>query len=383
MRILHICAYTWAIGGPARTIYDHTAEALKNGHQVTILSPMTPGEKMYDLPKGATLVSCRRTTPLSYLYREFSLDLYSYLKKHIQNFDIVHVHGIWHFGSLAPFIIKNKASIVITLHGLLDQWAIRHSRWKKELVSFLYQKKVLAEADLIHVLNSDEVSDVTKYLGHEPKNLVVIPNGLRMEEFSNLPNRGFFRSEYSIGPTTKMVLFMGRLNIKKGIDLLLPAFAGHIQTHPDAVLILAGPNDGYQERAEAFIEEHALGNQIKLVGMLVGDVKKAALADADLFVLPSYSEGFSIAVLEAMAAGVPTLISDRVGFADYIKQYDAAYLTPLTAEGVQEGLSALLHDDTYRNQVKENALQMVTQNFDIQKVARLLLDAYASVRELR
>lgn len=383
MRILNICAYTWAIGGPARIIYDHTTEALKHGHQVTILSPMTPGEKMYEVPPGATLVPCRRTTPISYLYREFSLDLYAYLKKHIQEFDIIHIHGIWHFGSLAPFLIKNQIPKVITIHGLLDRWAVRHSRWKKELVSFLYQKNVLDRADLIQVNNTDEVSDVTRYLGHDPRNLVIIPNGMRMEEFAQLPPRQFFRAQFGINSTTKMVLFMGRLNIKKGLSLLLPAFAGYLQSHSDAVLVLAGPDDGYQEQIESFITEHALADRIKLVGMLTDSVKKAALADADLFVLPSYSEGFSIAVLEAMAAGVPTLVSDRVGFGDYIRQYDAAYLTELTADDIQGGISAMLQNDALRHRMKENALHMLKQHFDITGVARQLLQTYESLLKPR
>jgi glycosyltransferase involved in cell wall biosynthesis len=379
MRILNICAYTWAIGGPARIIYDHTTEALKHGHSVTILSPMTPGEKMYDLPTGATLIPCRRTTPVSYIYREFSLDLYAYLKKHIQEYDIIHIHGIWHFGSLAPFLIKNEVPKVVTIHGLLDRWAIGHSRWKKELVSFLYQKKVLAKAELIQVNNTDEVEDVTRYLGQQPSKLVVIPNGMRMEEFSHLPPQRLFRTQFGILPNAKMVLFMGRLNIKKGLGMLLPAFAQYLKSHSDAVLILAGPDDGYQEETESFIQEHGLADQIKLVGMLTNSVKMAALADADLFVLPSYSEGFSIAVLEAMAAGVPTLVSDRVGFGDYIRQYDAAYLTALTPDAIQAGLISMLQDESRRTEIKQNALRMLTENFDISMVARQLLEAYESV----
>lgn len=379
MRILNICAYTWAIGGPARIIYDHTTEALKQGHSVTILSPMTPGEKMYEVPPGATLVPCRRTTPISHVYREFSLDLYSYLKKHIQEYDIIHIHGIWHFGSLAPFILKNEVPIVITIHGLLDRWAVAHSRWKKELVSFLYQKKVLAQADLIQVNNTDEVADVARYLGHEPKNLVIVPNGMRMEEFATLPPTQLFRAQFGIDPYAPMVLFMGRLNVKKGLGLLLPAFAAYAKTNPEVVLVLAGPNDGYQEEAETFIEEHSLGDRIKLVGMLTDSVKKAALADADLFVLPSYSEGFSIAVLEAMAAGVPTLVSDRVGFGDFIRQYEAAYLTELTPEAVREGMETMLGDENLRLRTKENARRMLEENFDIAEVANKLLIAYASV----
>ncbi|MBU1820219.1 MAG: glycosyltransferase [Bacteroidetes bacterium] len=380
MRILNICAYTWAIGGPARIIYDHTTEALKLGHEVTILNPMTPGEKVYDVPLGAQLVSCRRTVPISNLYREFSMEMYAYLKAHLHEFDIVHIHGIWHFGSLAPFLFKHRVPIVITIHGLLDQWAIGHHKWKKDLVTALYQKRILKKADLIHINNADEQGDVSRYLGYQPKNLVTIPNGIRMEEFAILPAKGIFREHFGIPRDKKLILFMGRLNIKKGLDLLLPAFADYVNSRQDAVLVLAGPDDGYQATVEAFIEDNQLQESIKLVGMLTGDVKKAALSDADIFALPSYSEGFSIAVLEAMAAGVPALVSGRVGFDNAIEEHSAAVVVPLTHEGVRDGLFLVLGNSEHRNQLVNNALKMLQNKFDIRAVARKMLDAYQTVK---
>ncbi|WP_215241564.1 glycosyltransferase [Dyadobacter helix] len=382
MRILNICAYTWAIGGPARIIYDHTLEVLRQGHEVDILSPMTPGEKMYTVPEGARLIACARTTPLSNYYREFSIPMYRYLKEHINEYDVIHMHGIWHFGSLAPFLIPNKAVKVITIHGLLDKWAIAHSKWKKKLVTVLYQKRLLGKADLIQINNTDEEQDVIRYLGYRPKNMAIIPNGMKLSEYTNLPEKGLFRSKNGIAASKQIILFMGRLNIKKGLDLLLPAF---MQVHaqlPDALLILAGPDDGYQAETEEFINRHNLGDRVRLVGMLTDTLKKEALSDADLFVLPSYSEGFSIAVLEAMTAGVPALVSDRVGFGDYIKKYQAAYLTPLTGEGVAEGLLKILQDEAYRSSISKKAFEMVKQNFDIRVVANQLLEEYKKVNKL-
>jgi glycosyltransferase involved in cell wall biosynthesis len=379
MRILNICAYTWAIGGPARIIYDHTIEVLKQGHQVDILSPMTPGEKSYPVPEGARLFECARTKPISRFFNEFSVEAYQFLKANIQNCDIVHMHGIWHFGSVAPFIVPNHVSKVITIHGLLDKWAINHSKWKKQIVSALFQKRLLGKADLIQINNRDEEQDVIQYLGYRPKNMVIVPNGMKVTDYTNLPEKGIFRKNHGISPDQKLVLFMGRLNIKKGLDLLLPGFKKVHEQIPDAVLILAGPDDGYLTETQKFIEENHLEHKIKLVGMLTDTVKKEALADADLFVLPSYSEGFSIAVLEAMTSKVPTLISDRVGFGDYIKTYQAGHLTPLTHEGVAEGLLKILQDKSYRDNLAKQAFKMVTENFDIKVVATQLLEEYKRI----
>ena len=382
MRILNICAYTWAIGGPARIIYDHTTEVLLQGHEVDILSPMTPGEKSYPVPTGARLIECARTTPFSNYYREFSVEMYQYLKTHIEEYDVIHMHGIWHFGSLAPFLLPNNAVKVITIHGLLDTWAVAHSKWKKQLVTLLYQKRLLGKADLIQINNKDEEQDVIRYLGYKPKNMVIVPNGMKVSEYANLPEKGLFRKKHQIAPDQQMILFMGRLNIKKGLDLLLPAFLKVHTKIPDAILVLAGPDDGYQTETEAFIRKNNLGEKIKLVGMLTDTLKKEALSDADMFVLPSYSEGFSIAVLEAMTSKVPTLVSDRVGFGDYIKKYNAAYLTPLNSDGVAAGLLKILQDKTYAESLIKSAYRMVTENFDIKVVANQLLEEYKKVRRI-
>lgn len=382
MKILNICAYTWAIGGPARIIYDHTTEVLKQGHQVDILSPMTPGEKSYPVPEGAKLIECARTTPISNYYREFSIEMYQYLKANINQYDVIHMHGIWHFGSLAPFLLPHKGVLVVTIHGLLDRWAVAHSKWKKQLVTLLYQKRLLGNADLIQINNTDEEQDVIRYLGHRPKNMVIVPNGMKVSEYTNLPPKGIFRTKHQISDDQKIVLFMGRLNIKKGLDLLLPAFLKVHKLIPEAILILAGPDDGYQKETEAFIKSNNLESRVKLVGMLTDTDKKEALSDANLFVLPSYSEGFSIAVLEAMTSQVPALVSDRVGFGDYIKRYDAAYLTPLTPDAVAEGLLKILQDADYAKMISNNAYKMVIENFDIKVVANQLLEEYKKVSKI-
>ncbi|NIJ53721.1 glycosyltransferase [Dyadobacter arcticus] len=381
MRILNICAYTWAIGGPARIIYDHTTEVLAQGHQVDILSPMTPGEKMYMVPDGARLIECARTSPLSNYYREFSTEMYQFLKKHIHEYDVIHMHGIWHFGSLAPFLIPNNAVKVITIHGLLDKWAIAHSKWKKQLVTLLYQKRLLGKADLIQINNTDEEEDVIRYLGYRPKNMVIVPNGMKLSDYESLPAKGTFRAKNQITSDQQMILFMGRLNIKKGLDLLLPAFKQIQEQLPTAILILAGPNDGYQAETEDFIQRNNLDDRIKLVGMLTDTLKKEALADADLFVLPSYSEGFSIAVLEAMTCKIPTVVSDRVGFGDYIRRYESSYFTPLSSEGVAAGILKILQDKSYAEELRNRAYRMVTENFDIKVVANHLLEEYKKIKK--
>lgn len=380
MKILNICAYTWAIGGPARIIYDHTTVVLKLGHQVDILSPASPEDKIYPAPDGARIIVCKRTTPISRFFPEFSLELWDFLKKHIHEYDVVHCHGIWHFGSVAPFLFKNNTPKAITIHGLLDHWALHHGYWKKKIFSSLFQKRFLKKANLIQINNHDELNDLRQYLGFQHPNVAIIPNGMQLDELATLPPKGTFRQKFGLPTDKKIVLFMGRLNIKKGLDLLLPAFQKYAQQYDDTILVLAGPDDGYQALTERFISDHHLAHKMIMVGMLTGELKKAALADADIFALTSYSEGFSIAALEAMTAGVPALVSNRIGFDGTVAQYHAAHEVPLTVEGVLEGLVQMLQNPSYCDTLKKNAKKMVWELYDIEIVADNLAKEFAKIQ---
>ncbi len=380
MRILTICAYTWEAGGPSKVIFDHAEVALRYGHQITILSPISAGEKPYAVPHGARLILCQRTPVISRFFREFSGELYRYLQQHIGEYDIIHCHGLWHFGVLAPFFLDQQVAKVVTIHGVLDRWVYAHNRWKKRIIDMLAQKTFLRRADLIHLYNPDERDDLLRYLGYGHPNTVIIPNGIRLGDFANLPPKGQFRQAFGLPAHHKMVLFMSRLNAKKGLDLLLPAFRDYVCKHPDTVLVLAGGDDGYADTARQFIGQNNLSDSIRMVGLLTGDTKKAALADADLFALPSYSEGFSMAVLEAMAAGTPVLVSDRVGFGDTIRQHEAGgVVDDLTVESVRAGLERLLENDALRQRISQNALVLLRTHYDIDIVAKQLLAEYAKV----
>ncbi|RYC70631.1 glycosyltransferase [Spirosoma sordidisoli] len=379
MRILNICAYSWETGGPPKIIFDHTQVVLRQGHQVDILSPISPGERPYPVPEGARLILCKRTPGISRFFREFSGELYRFLQKHVRDYDVIHCHGLWHFGTLAPFMLDRQVAKVITIHGVLDRWTYAQNNWKKRIMDTLAQKAYLRRADLVHINNTDEREDVLRYLGYQHPNVVIIPNGVKMSDFVSLPAKGTFRTKFGLPLDQKVVLFLSRLNKKKGLDLLLPAFRDYVRQHPGTVLALAGSDDGYEAETRQFIEQNNLGDSIRMVGMLTGDDKKAALADADLFTLPSYSEGFSMAVLEAMAAGTPALVSDRVGFGEAIREHEAAGLVDLTPEGVRAGLERMLGNDALRERVRQNATNLLRTQYDIEIVAKRLLDEYSRV----
>ena len=377
MKILNICGYTWEIGGPAKIIYDHAEVQIANGHQVSILTPVWPNDKLYDIPKGVEVISVKKHW-FSKFFPEFSLEAYHWLKKNGNDFDVIHVHGPFHFAGMLPWILNLKPVKVITVHGLLDKWAIRNSYWKKQIVSFLIQKRIFKNADIIQINNEDEKQDLLNYLGYQHPNVALIPNGMKMSSFEVLPPKGLFRKTLGIDESQHIVLFLSRINIKKGLDLLLRAFKLYLQKNKNAVLILAGSDDGYLAETSKFIAENKLEKSILLVGILTGNQKLQALADADVFVLPSYSEGFSIAVLEAMASNVPVVVSDRVGFGPQIIANNAGQIVKLDPESISLGLEKVLTDSTLGQKLAENAKKMLKENFTIEIVANTLLNKFSN-----
>ena len=375
MKILNICGYSWDIGGPPKIIYDHAVEQMKLGAEVTILTPISEGQKLYAIPEGANVVTCKRHW-FSKFWAEFSPELLAWIKVHGNEYDIIHIHGVWHFSGVAPYLAGIKTAKCITTHGLLDKWTISKGYWKKYIFGLLFQKRILKNTALIQINNLDEKSDLKRFLGFDHPNVKIIPNGMNLQDFAVLPEKNTFRNQFQIPKDKQMILFMSRINLKKGLDLLLPAFRQLLTKRNDCLLILAGPDDGYLSDTQSFIKKNNLEDKIKLVGMLTGKDKFAALSDADIFVLPSHSEGFSIATLEALISGTPSLLSDRVGFGDAIRENNAAHLVELTENSIMEGLNKMLDDKEYCQQLSKNGKSLVKNKYDIQLVAKQLYNEF-------
>ena len=140
----------------------------------------------------------------------------------------------------------------------------------------------------------------------------VVANGINFADYAQVPAKGLLRRRHPELADGRIVLFLGRLNFKKGLDVLIPAFAEAATEADDLRLVPAGPDDGMECRACAWVRECAIEDKTVFTGMLTGPQIQQAYRDAEMFALPSYSENFGIAVVEAMAMGVPVLISDKV-----------------------------------------------------------------------
>jgi glycosyltransferase involved in cell wall biosynthesis len=284
--------------------------------------------------------------------------------------DVVHIHALWETIQHAAARRCQRLGVpyVITPHGMLDPWSLAQGALKKKLYIALRLRRNLNRAAAIHFTTTTERDLVMGPLRLKAP-AVVEPNGLDLSEFDSLPPRGTFRARFPQIGQRRAVIFLGRLHHKKGLDLLIPAFARGAPA--DAILVLAGPDDdGYQRKVEQIIEENDLASRVVFTGMLRGRERVEALVDADLFVLPSYQENFGIAVIEALAAGCPVVISDQVNIHTEITAARVGAVVPTEVGALSMEIASWLNDAKLREDVGRRGPAFVRERYDWNRIAR-------------
>ena len=298
------------LGGPAAVVAAHL-EVLSNYSDVTLFGVVdhTDRHEVSALYPDAFLFD--RTYPKLW-YRGQGLQA-SLAVKALQ-LDVLHAHMLWDYPVYAAWKVSRTLGLpfIITPHGTLAE-AWRYSSPHKQLYRRFISDRMLEQASAVQLLSIAE-EDAMKRLGLR-MNSVVIPNGLPASHFirNTSPNEAISRFPQLAG--RRIVLFLGRLWPEKGLDILPRAWASATSADDSSLLVLAGPDyKGYQRTLISSIKEAGIADRTLVTGPLFGTIKDSLLAAADVFVLPSHSEGFSMSLLEAAAAGLPSIFTQECNF---------------------------------------------------------------------
>ena len=295
-----------------------------------------------------------------------------------QGVDVLHTHGMWEPMMPAMVAVARRRGVayVVTPHGMLDPYTLSVKPTKKRIALATTHKKFLERASFVHMLNADEASLAAPVLRGAPTR--VVPNGIFLEEIEHLPPAGAFRSRHPEIGDRPYVLFLSRLAHKKGLDYLADAFALLHERMPDVELVVAGPDDGQRADFEARIAAHGVGVRVHLVGPQYGADKLAVLRDAAVFCLPSRQEGFSIAITEALAIGLPVVISRACHFPE-VSEVNAGIETDLDPREVADALEHVLSDTARAHSMGQAGATLVRERFTWPKVATLTIECYEQV----
>lgn len=362
-RILHVIqTLSPRYGGPVTALNALVKEQARAGHDVTVCTTdcgsnrwdKLPGDYYKSLyPDNVQLrVFTGTFTPLL-----VSFELAKWLSVSVRYYDIVHIHGLYRFPATYAAYQARRQNVpyVIRPHGALDPYLYDKSS-RSVLLKRLYESWFdlpnLHAAGAIHFTAEEERERVSFLKLKAPS--FVIPNGVDWTRFEQLPSPGAFRAAYGY-EDEPLVLFLGRLHFKKGLDLLIPSFHVVRLRNPGAKLAIVGPdNDGYGKKVQRWISEYGLNDAVRFIEHL-DDVKVLqAYVDADVFVLPSYTENFGMTVVEAMACGLPVVISDQVNIHAEVEAAGAGLVTHCNVAEIADAVCELL-EDTGRRKIMGQA----------------------------
>jgi len=383
MKILHLIGFYPEIGGPFTVIIELLKKLSQIGINIKVLSPIP---KNYDKRK----LNFINELPFNVEYIEeqlprfimpsFSLKFIDKIKQ--EEVDLIHLAIPFDFYNIATFI-SNKPYL-ISLHGafMKEAYSMRKfKKLKKDLYMNIIGKKILKKAKFIHLLTQEEKEHLLEFYPEFENKIRVIPNGLDLSQFEVNLNKYDLIKKYPKLKDKKIILFLSRINWIKGLDILIPAFANLYKEDNNYHLLIAGKDDGdgYENKIRKWVNEYGLTDAVTFTGLLTGKDKLIAFYGSDLFVLPSYSENFGVAVVEAMACGVPIIVSDKVGISREIEQYNAGTIVKTNVDDVYNGIRNVFYNLDKAKDMALNAKKMVHNLYDINKVADEMIKMYKEV----
>lgn len=388
MKILQVTNFfkpSWEAGGVTRVVYEISKSLVNEGNEVTVYTT--------DGFKSRLKIIKNKVVDVDGINTYYFRNLFNYLSKNnitipyylpfiavkeIKNFDIIHIHE--HRTLLAVVVSyyakKYNIPYIVQAHGSVLPFFQKQEL--KKVFDIIFGNSMLHDASKVIALTKTEAEQYKK-MGVDGDKIEIVPNGIDLSKYRNLPDKGIFRKKYGIQHNEKMVLYLGRIHRIKGVDLLVEAFSELVNKMEGVKLVIAGPDDGFLPTLKAKIEELNIGDRIVFIGPLYGRDKLEAYIDADVYVLPSVYETFPVTVLEACACGVPVIITDRCGIADFIDG-KVGYVVKYDKYILQDTIFKVFYDEKLIRKFGVMGRDMVKENFNwIDLVGRLEL-IYETIR---
>lgn len=375
LNILQVTPYYppgYAFGGPAFASGALAPELQKLGHQVTTITSNRNGDGFSKVPPhlvepaGNQAIYCSTHTG-RFLYAPHLA--YS-LRTRLPQADVVLVPcGSWNYYFLTGCREAQKfhKPYVVYPHGNFDPWALDLKKWRKKIWWQLFDKKNYRRAAAAVALTREEASQI-RHMGFTGW-IEVIPNGVDFAAYQEALSREAIEEQFPQLRKKRWLLFMARLHPKKGLEVLLPALAEIRQQVRNLQLIIAGPDeDSYGRVVHGLIDDLNLHDAVCLTGMVTGSLKNGLLRQAELFLLPSHSEGFPMGVLEAMACGLPVIITRNCNLPE-VGENNAGIIVENEVKDLTEGLSTILKNNKLRKQLGKNGKSLVQKYYTWSQVA--------------
>jgi glycosyltransferase involved in cell wall biosynthesis len=384
-------------GGPSIACPELSRELVRQGHQVSIYASNVAGAERLDVPLDRPVfeqgVEIRYFPTLAWSGKYMcSPALWRALRETVAKFDVVHIWSVYGFFNTATAHWCRRRGVphIVFPHGSLDPYLRRRNRPRKWFYTKLFAERDFRRASAVLFNTNEEMRLASDWSGLQPSpgangrvpKRFVVPIGLDPKWFreADADAGERFRQRFPALLGRRLVVYFGRLNFKKGLDILAPAFAQIARDHEDVHLVLAGPGDeDYVRKVKRWLGEGGALDKTTFTGALAGEDRFTVLQQAELFVLPSYTENFGQVVCEAMASGVPVVISDQVNIWPEVAQAEAGLVVPCDAGATAQAMRQLLDDPSRSRRMGSNGRAWVAEHLPWNVVGEHMIRVYEEI----
>ena len=349
-------------GGPARVAASVASELALRGHSVTLVTlPSSLEEVCLHENVNVYRLASKSFNPLRWL------SILDGLRRIVRHVDVLFVSGIWGAvdGLLLSLLFVDTTPIHTRICGMLQPYILSRHPVRKALARFVYVNRNLSASSSLLVNSQQELTHVRSLGIKTPIN--IIPNGVTMPSSSQMISRreALDALNLKINASSKVLLYLSRIHPKKGLHYLLEAIDDPFVFNPDWHLVVAGSfyeGENYEATIRNYVSSSSHQNRIHFIGEVSGLRKHAAFSISDLFVLPSESEGFSNAVIEALSWKIPVVITEGCNFPD-VARTNSGWVIPPGASYLKETLSVALSDLPTLKKMGGNAAALIQKSY--------------------
>lgn len=375
MKILEVIPrFNPILGGGVDVVYNVSKQLCLFGHDVTIITSDVSFDADYSRTieeLGVNVVPFKSLFNMSLFIPTPAMKVW--LNKHIKEYDIVHLNGTRSYQNnlVLKYARKYNIPYVIQAHGSLEH--VGGKKFIKSMYDLIWGKRLVTSSTGFITLSNSE-KQVHMDSGISEEKISIVPNGVDLSKFIELPEYGSFRMKYGIPRTEKVILYLGRLHITKGIDLLISAFSLLSSSVNHARLVIVGPDGGLQNVLQSQVQNLNLSDKVLFTGAVSAEVKLAAFVDSDVFVTPRFY-GFPITFAESMACGLPIITTNDGDYLDFIDG-NVGYSTVYSPEDISCAIKKILLDNDLSNTMRKNCRNQSEQTYNWKCLVSLLLCEY-------
>lgn len=383
MKILHVVpsfAPCFSHGGVVNASYQIAKKQVENGHDVTVYTTDNCDERLkfennYNVNVDGINVFYFKNISNTFKNKvtiDTPLSSVNFIRKTIADFDIIHIHEHRHSLAIVThrYAEKNNVPYVLQSHGSVLPFFQKEKL--KEIFDKFWGFDILHDASKVFALTEVEKEQYLK-MGVSNDRIEIVPLGINLKEYNNLPSKGKFKSKYGITDNDKLILFLGRIHEIKGLDLLISSFSEI--SNENVKLAIVGADYGFKDELERLIDNYDLKDKVIFPGVLTGTDKIEALVDCDIFVMPSRYESFTTSGLEAMACSKPLVLTKNNHIHTWVKD-NVGLICEFDKTNLAECIETLLNDDELCEKFGKNGRELIEKKYDWNKVSKQIETIY-------